>query len=299
MQPYATTAQALEDVLRLSRAMTYKIAAAGLPAGGAKSVILGDPARDKTPELLAAFAGAVNRLAGDYRCGADVGINAQDMDLIRQHTDFTPSGESGDLAIPTAQGVLHGLLGGVEFAFDRSSLEDVHIAVQGLGQVGARLCRLLADRGARLTVADIDRERCSAVADATGAAVVSPREILFTDADVLSPCALGGVLDRATVPRIKASVICGAANNQLASPEVSDQLAELGIHYVPDFVANAGGVVGGLQQDFGYTDDEKQERLAAIKGRTLAVLERARDQQISPHQAAELLAREFLAELSD
>ncbi len=296
MQPYADTAAALTDVLRLSRAMSYKLAVAGLPAGGAKSVIIGDPATDKSPELLAAFARAVEKLGGTYHCGADVGINADDMSVIGQYTEYTPPAEFGDLSIPTAQGVFHGIRAGVKWALQRESLKDVSVAVQGLGQVGSRLCEMLSDAGCKLTITDVDSTRCKAVAEATGAIVVDVDEILSASVDVLSPCALGSVLSAETISAVNARVICGAANNQLATPDVANLLAENNIVYVPDFVANAGGVIGGLGVDLNYSQAEKDARIEGIYDSALKILDSAATSGSTTNEAAEELAREVLAD---
>jgi leucine dehydrogenase len=294
MFPYADTQAALRDVLRLSRTMTYKLAVAGLPVGGAKSVIIGDPEVDKTAELLTAFAGAVDRMGGSYRCGCDVGINADDLSIIRDHTAYTPPARLGDLAVPTATGVYHAIRAGVEVALGKSSLEGVSVAVQGLGQVGARLCNTLAADGCRLVAADIDTSRSSAVAEESGATIISPHEILAADVDVLSPCALGGALSRNSLPDIRAKVICGAANNQLAAPDIDRALRIAGILYVPDFVANAGGVIGGLQVDCGYDENESADRVSAIYDSVHAILDLATESGTSTNVAAERFARQIL-----
>ena len=295
MQSYRTTDKALEDALRLSRAMTYKLAVAGLPAGGAKSVIIGDPATDKTPQLLAAFGRAVEKLGGAYHCGADVGITADDIAVIGQHTQYTPPAQFGDLSIATAQGVFHGIRAGVKWALGRDTLEGISVAVQGLGQVGSRLCDLLSEAGCRLTVADVDAERCAATASRHAATVVPVSEVLSEDVDVLSPCALGSVLSDETVPTIRARVVCGAANNQLATPGVAKLLAERGIVYVPDFVANAGGVIGGLGVSFSYSEAEKNARIEGIYDSAVKILEMAVSSKTTTNDAAENLAREAMA----
>lgn len=294
MQSYATTGAALTDVLRLSRAMTYKLAAAKLPVGGAKSVIIGDPATQKSPELLASFARAVNNLGGSYHCGADVGTNSADLREMSKTSPYTPPSDLGDFSIPTAVGVFNALRGAVYFRQRRESLEGIRVAVQGLGQVGSHLCTLLHDAGCELVVCDIDRARSEAVREQTGARIVSCDEVVAAEVDVFSPCALGGVLSEDTVPKLKATIVCGAANNQLASAEISALLRKLAITYVPDFIANSGGVISGLQRDCGYSDSESQERIASIFNTVLRLMLIAEETGVSSVLAAERLARDYL-----
>ncbi|MDJ0654571.1 MAG: Glu/Leu/Phe/Val dehydrogenase dimerization domain-containing protein [Xanthomonadales bacterium] len=296
MQPYPSAAEALTDVLRLSRAMTYKLAVARLPVGGAKSVIIGDPGRDKSPELLAAFATAVERLGGYYRCGGDVGISAADMTIIREHTRFTPPAEVGDLGRVTADGVFQAIRAGIRQVYRSDGLEGIHVAVQGLGQVGARLCGLLAEAGARLTVADPVVDRVQQVVENTGAATVAPEDILASPCEVFSPCALGGVLNAGTVPALRTQLVCGAANNQLLDASTGELLMQHQVTYVPDFVANAGGVIGGLQVDCGYSAEESAHRVAGIYDTVLEILDRSEQQGIPTHAAAEQLARDIMRE---
>ena len=295
MMSYADANAALTDVLRLSRTMTYKLAFTGLSVTGAKSVIMGNPNRDKTPALLRAFADAVNRHNGAYCFAGDIGIQADDLAILGRYSEFGAPPSAGDLSDPTAQGVLQAIKGGVKYSFGRDNLDGLTVAVQGLGQVGERLCHLLFAEGCRLVIADINVDICSRVAQKTGAQVTSPEEILSVTADVISPCAVGGVLNSRTIPSIQARLICGAANNQLADPEAGAALKAGGIDFVPDFVASAGGAIGGLQEACSYSDERKSELLCGIYHSSLKVLNQAAEQGVTTTEAAEAQVRAALA----
>lgn len=254
MWPYAGDEEALRDVLRLSAGMTLKAAVMGLPFGGGKSVIIGDPARDKTPELLHAMGRAVHALGGRYLMADDVGTTVRDMAVIR---DVTPHARGladavGDPCPATAWGVFQGMLAAAEHAFGSADLAGRIVAVQGLGSVGMRLCHYLHAAGARLVVSDIDPRRVETAAALFGAAAVAPDRILSVEADVLSPNALGAVLDDTSIPAIRARVVCGAANNQLAESRHGEALHRHGILYAPDFVVNAGGLIDVAHEGPGY-----------------------------------------------
>lgn len=271
MRDYADAAAALADALRLSRGMTYKAAVCGLPLGGGKSVILGDPRRDKTPALLRAMGRLVESLGGRYVVADDVGTTLDDLAVMREATAHTaaatPASREAALGV-TAWGVLAAIRAAARHRLGRGGdLAGLRVAVQGLGNVGMPLCGYLAAEGARLVVADPDPARTAAAEAAFGADVVPPEAIYDAEADLLAPCALGGVLDDATIPRLRAAVVCGGANNQLASPRHDAALAARGIVYVPDYVANAGGVIDYHQE---LIDDRPEAVLAAV-GRIEAV----------------------------
>lgn len=303
MIPYASDDEALRDVLRLSRAMSYKLALADLPGGGAKSVILGDPRRDKTRELLHAFGRAVDRLGGRYIVGEDVGTTPADMQTIAEETDYVV-GRSSDTAAATALGVFVGLRAAVRRRLGHRDLADIHVAIQGLGGVGMRLAEALHKAGTRLTVTDSNEE---AVADAVrrfGAAVVSPAAIYDVEADVFAPCALGSVLNDETIPRLRVAVVAGGANNPLAQDRHADALLAREILYAPDFVLNAGGVIAAAAEvDRWETDtalpveedEAMRRRIDGIDGRLNNIFEHAADQRISPHTAAMKLAQARIA----
>lgn len=301
-RPYPSEAEALADVLRLSRAMTYKNVLADLPLGGAKSVILGDPAKDKTPGLLRAFGRVVETLGGAYMCGPDIGTTADDMDVIAEETGHVgaTNRQMGSSGPPTALGVFFGIHAVAEHVLGTADLTGVRIAVQGAGAVGSDLAMHLTGAGARVVIADVRTEAAhmaKARAEEAGRGtveVVAPEDILFVDAKILSPCALGAVLSEATIPRLRVKGICGGANNQLATDADGERLRARGIALVPDFVASAGGVIAGTAAAGLYPRDEMQGKLDGIRDRALAILRRADAEGRTPHEVARDLARELL-----
>jgi leucine dehydrogenase len=284
----------LRDVLRLSKAMAYKAAAADLDLGGGKAVVMGDPRSIKTVELLHAYGRAVERLGGAYITTADVGTTSEDMDVIAQATRYVTgtSTGSGDPSRVTAYGVWHGLKAVAGELWGDSSLAGRHVAVQGVGKVGAGVARHLAEEGAQLTVADLDASAAAALASEVGADVVAPDEILSVPCDILSPCALGAVVNDATLAGFKCRAIAGAANNQLERPDHGRALAEAGILYAPDYVINAGGLINVEDELHGYDRDRAHAKTAAIADRLRAVFARARSQSITPAAAADAIAEE-------
>lgn len=247
---YAQPALALRDALRLSRGMSYKNAMAGLPMGGGKAVILADADRTKTPAMLAAFGDAIEGLGGRYVTAEDVGISEADMVAVARrtrHVSGLPSTDKaaagGDPGPFTAQGIYHGVKAAVLHKLGRATMAGVHVAVQGTGSVGGGLARLLAQDGARLTLADVNAARAQALADELGAETASADTIMDTACDVFSPNALGAILDDAGIARLQAPIVAGGANNQLAQAQHGAQLAARGILYAPDYVINAGGII--------------------------------------------------------
>ncbi len=300
MWPYASDAEALADVLRLSRGMTYKTAMAGLAFGGGKSVVIGDPRRDKSPALLRAFGRAVESLAGRYYTGEDVGTAPADMDIAGGVTRYVlgrSEGGSGDPSPMTARGVLLGIRVAVRHRLGRDRLQGITVAVQGLGHVGMSLAGLLAEEGARLVVADLDPARSEEAARRFGARVVDGTEILSVPCEVLAPCALGGVIDDHSLPRLRCAVIAGAANNQLAAPRHGDGLHERRILYAPDYVINAGGVINIAEElhPEGYRRERALDRLGVIGERLAEVFTRAARRDEPTHRVADAMAREILA----
>ncbi len=295
MFKYATEHDAVSDVLRLSRGMSFKNAIAGIPFGGGKAVILGDPTKDKSPELFGALGKAINNLGGAYITAEDVGTNVQDMDYIRSETEYArgTSKGVGDPSPHTARGVLLSIQEAVRSRTGTGDLKGLHVAVQGLGNVGANLVRLLSAEDAQLTFADIDEARTKALAQETGACVVEPDAILTVDADVLAPCAMGAVLTHETAATIRAGIICGAANNQLADPGVDRILADRDILYVPDFVANAGGVIDIALEGIA-TPSEIERRVDSIGLTVRQILQRS-DNRYRPIEVAEALASERMS----
>jgi leucine dehydrogenase len=304
MWRYDDSASGVADALRLSRAMTYKAAVAGLPLGGGKGVIMlidGAPQRRARRDVLLDFGETVDAVRGAYITAEDVGTSSRDMTVIAEATKHVSGlaqarGGSGDPSPYTAIGVEAAVLASCERAFGGTSLKGRSVAVVGLGSVGLRLARLLARRGAGLVVADID-ERKRAEADKLGARWLAPDRALTAEVDVLAPCALGGVLNEDTVPRLQAPVIAGAANNQLADESVADLLARRGVLWAPDFVANAGGIINisvELEPE-GYDPKRARSRVKGI-GDTLRAIYDSAAGGITPLTAAMELARRRLAE---
>ncbi len=260
---YASDDAALTDVLRLSRGMTYKNAVAGLPFGGGKAVILAADRAPKTRELFETFGQAVDSLNGRYITAEDVGISVDDMHTVRSRTPYVSglpqsgANAGGDPSPWTALGVFHGIEAAAATRLGADSLEGITVAVQGVGHVGVYLCKLLHEAGARLIVADVNSENLRSTCEQVPAEVVDPRDIVFADADILAPCALGNVLNSETIPRIRAKVVAGAANNQLASADDGMRLTESGILYAPDYVINAGGVISVAHEYLGNSTEER------------------------------------------
>ena len=300
---YDTEADAVADVLRLSEAMTYKAAVAGLDQGGGKTVVMvDDPDRPRDEALLLALGRAIDELGGRYLAAEDVGATPRDMDLIARATPWVTGrdealGGSGDPSPVTAIGVRAGMRA-VRDALDGvRSLDGLHVVVHGTGHVGSHLARLLAADGVRLTLADRAPGRAEVLAAELGALVVTPDEALDLACDVLAPCALGPVIDLGRVARLRCRAVCGAANNQLAGLDVDDALAARGILYAPDFVVNAGGIINLAEEraDGGYSRARALARAESIEATTDAVLARAAVDGVAPGRAAEALARDRIA----
>lgn len=299
MWPYADERAALRDALRLSRAMTYKLALVELPAGGAKAVVIGNPHVDKSEALLLAVGRAVNRLGGRFIVAADVGTDADNLATIARATMWVSrdAGGASDAADATAYGVFVGLGASVRWQLGRADLDGVKVAVQGLGRVGSALCRRLAAAGARLSITDLDESLRGKVARELGAVAVTPAEILTLDVDVLAPCALADAIDAAAVPELRCRVIAGSANNQLAEPALADELSRRGILWAPDIAINAGGAIGAASS---VSLDEAggaplRARLDSIGTLLTGIFERAAKERVSTLAAAERTARERFA----
>lgn len=299
---YASEAEAVRDVLRLSRGMTLKNAAAGLDLGGGKSVILSDGA-DATPQLWRAFAKALNRLGGDYITAEDVGTGQQAVDHIAEasaHVRGTSATGLGDPSPYTAWGVYQGIRAAARHALGARALEGLTIAVQGTGNVGAGVARLARADGARLILADIRKEAVDALAAELGGgtqevSTCGVEDILAADCDVLAPCALGGALNARTIPRIRAKIVAGAANNQLESADDAMRLAERGILYAPDFVINSGGVISiALAGEFPDEAGMKQ-RVGALADILTGIFERAEAGEGTSDAIAVRIAQERIA----
>jgi leucine dehydrogenase len=302
MWPYADDTAALDDALRLARGMTYKSALAGLPFGGGKSVIIGDAKTGKTPALMRAMGRIVDSLGGRYIAAEDVGMTVADMDEMATTTKFVTgtSATSGNPSPYTAYGVLQGIRAAVAHKLKRNEdLENLHVAIQGLGAVGFELARLLSDAGAHLHVADINADSVARAADTFGAVPVDANQIHAADVDVFAPCALGGVVNDSTVGEIGARIVAGSANNQLASDRNGAILAGRGILYAPDYVINAGGIIEiAYGPDFGGDHDEDAIRAHLDRiGETLTeIFHRADTEGAATNTVADRMAEErFLA----
>ena len=291
---------ALDDVLRLSRGMTYKAALADLSFGGGKAVILAPDQGGKTPALLQAFGRFVHSLAGRYITAEDVGTSPADMEIVHNITPYVAglaAGGAGDCdpSPATAWGVFHGLRAAIAARLGRGDLHDVHVAVQGLGHVGGHLAQYLADRGALLTVADLDTDRLAWAKRDLGAQVVDVDAIYDVAADVFAPNAMGGVLNDETIPRLAAKVVAGSANNQLAEDRNGADLAARGILYAPDYVINAGGIINISHEGRAYNRDEAMAHCARIHDTLAEIFQRAEREGRPTNEIADLLAEERIA----
>lgn len=298
IQPYPSFEQALEDVLRLSRGMTYKSSVAGVGYGGGKSVIIADPKKEKTPELLKAFGEAVQLLEGRYICAEDVGSTLEDMLIIRQKTPYVvglPHAKSSGNPSPfTAWGVHRGIQATLKKRFGSDLIEGKTIAIQGLGSVGSCLVDTLFWAGARLILTDVDLEKAQKIAKRYGAKVVAPQEILEVECDLLAPCALGGIINSQTIGKLKCKAIAGAANNQLLQDEDGNLLKEKNILYAPDFVINAGGLINVTSEleEGGYNPLTSRNKTDQIYDTLLAIYEIAEKKNQSTQAAALELAED-------
>lgn len=297
---YQNECDALRDALRLSRGMTYKAALAGVPFGGGKSVIMRPRGAFDRMHLFRAFGRFVDDLGGRYITAEDSGTTLEDMAVIRSVTRHVTGaaqshGGSGDPSPSTALGVRRGIEAAVRFALGKSSLTDLTVAVQGVGNVGYHLCRELRDRGAQLVVADVDPEKARRAARDFAAQVVSLAEIYGVDCDVFAPCALGGALNDETIPKLRCRVVAGAANNQLAEARHGEALREREIAYAPDYAINAGGLIHVAQETMGYDATKVRERTEHIYDTVLEILERGRVAQCSTQVVADAMVEEALA----
>jgi leucine dehydrogenase len=305
MWPYNSETEALEDVLRLSRGMTFKNAAAGLNIGGGKAVIIGDPNQDKSEALFRSFGQFVQSLNGRYITAEDVGTSVEDMQYIRMQTKHVAglpksAGGSGDPSPATARGVFEGIKAGVKHLLKDDNLEGLTVAVQGTGNVGLRLCELLSKAGARLIITDIFRAKAERVAETFKARTVSPDEIYGVDADIFSPCALGAILNADTIPRMRFKIIAGSANNQLKDEERDTAvLRQRGILYAPDFIINAGGVINVYYEvTNSYNEAAVDLKVRKIGDTLTRIFDIAQNQGIATTVAANVLAEKRIQEIS-
>jgi leucine dehydrogenase len=298
---YSQTADAMTDALRLSRGMSYKNAMAGLAMGGGKGVILADASRTKTEAQITAFARAIDSLGGRYVTAQDVGMSAADMVTISETTRFVSGlppragGAGGDPGPSTAWGVFLGVQAASERMTGRAGVADVHVAIQGVGSVGGGLARHLAKAGARLTLADADSARAAALATELGGNHVAAEEIMTVEADILSPCALGAILNAVSIPALRVKAVAGGANNQLAVPSDGDALMARGILYAPDYVINAGGIINVALQ---YLEDasaaDVEAKIGKIPGRLAQIWDDSEASGQTPARVSDRMAKAII-----
>lgn len=296
---YANEELALVDALRLARGMTYKAAITGLPHGGGKSVIMRPERTFDRGALFRAFGRFMEELGGRYITAEDSGTSTEDMDVIRRETKHVTgvrreNGGSGDPSPFTALGVRRGIEASVKFALGRNSLEGVRVAVQGVGHVGYHLCKELHALGATLVVADVELTRAERAQKEFGATLASLNQIFGVECDVFAPCALGGVINDDTLPRLKCKIVAGAANNQLAENRHGDALFAKGILYAPDYAINAGGLVNVAEEYAGYNEPRARERVLRIYDTMAEIFDRAQSMKEPTYKLADAMARERL-----
>jgi leucine dehydrogenase len=302
MWQYSCEADATRDALRLSRGMTYKNAMAGLPLGGGKAVILANPDTAPSDAYFQAFGRCVDSLGGRYITAEDVGVTVENMRQVKQVTNFVaglPPAEGsagGDPSPWTADGVFLGLCAAAKHQLDASSLKGLRVAVQGVGKVGYDLCRQLHAAGAILVISDVNQTNLERAREEFGARVVATEQILFEDVDILAPCAMGAILNEHTIPLIKASVIGGAANNQLATEPDGQRLFDRDILYVPDYVINGGGIISVSLEYMGdKTENDVREQIALIPERLTDIFVSSTNQQIPTNVVADAMAERIVA----
>jgi leucine dehydrogenase len=304
MLPYATEAEAVADVLRLSAAMTLKSAAAGLDVGGGKAVIIGDPARDKSEALFRAYGRFLESLGGRYVTTTDVGTTVADLDVIRRETRFVAGtspawGGSGDTSILTGLTVYLGMKAAAKEAWGRDDLGKRAVLVQGAGKVGWQVLKRLRQENAVLLVADVNEEAARRAAQEFNATVVAPEAVWDTPCDILSPNSLGAVLNDETIPRLRCRVVCGGANNQLAEERHAAALQARDILYAPDFIVNCGGVINVAVELEGYSEERATARAQAVYDTTRRIFELAKADQITTEAAAVRYATERIRTIGD
>jgi len=298
--PYASEDDALADVLRLSKGMTYKNALAGLPFGGGKSVIIADPSA-KTPALIHAFGRAIDELQGQYWTGEDVNFGAHEVEILAERTPYLlgrakGATNTGDPSPFTARGVFAGMKGALEHVFGTLDLVGRRVAIQGAGNVGFNLAKLITKAGGEVVVADVRAESAERAARELGATVVAGDAIYDQDCDVFAPCAMGATISDQTISRLKARIVCGAANNQLASADAGTLLRERGIAYAPDYVVNAGGIINAFGDFTGHYDVEDVTRKVDAIGETVSeILKSAEESGRRSHEVADAMAEAILA----
>ena len=302
MWNYANEWEALNDVLRLSRGMSFKSSISGLNLGGGKAVIIGDAKTLKTPELMRKFGEYVHSLSGKYITAEDVGMETKDMDTVREVTPYVTGiseekGGSGNPSPITAYGVFMGLKAASKYRFGSDNLEGKKVLVQGIGHVGEVLVQHLTESGALVTISDINEDRLHQVSSKYGAKILTGEDVYSAEVDIYAPCALGATINDDTVYKIKAKVIAGAANNQLANENVQGPiLQQRGIVYAPDFLINAGGIINVFSEIAHYDKAESMRRTENIYNTTLEIFEYAKSNNLTPQKAAMEIADARIAQ---
>jgi len=302
MWPYKTEQDALDDVLRLSKGMTYKAAVAGLNLGGGKSVIIGDPNKDKSEALFRALGRFINSLGGRYITAEDVGIDVNDMEYVLKETEYVTGvhqvhGGSGDPSPFTAYGTLQGLMASLNHVYGNEDVGKYTYAVQGVGHVGMEYVKLLREQGAKVFVTDINTAAVQRAVDELGCEAVGLDEIYDVDCDVYSPSALGGTINLDTIPRLKCKVVCGPANNQLATDECGIELGKRGILYAPDYAVNAGGLMNVSIEFDGYNRERAMRMMRTIYYNLGKIFDISRRDGIPTFTAADRMAEERITQI--
>jgi leucine dehydrogenase len=302
MWQYAGESEAIGDALRLSKAMTYKAAGAGLNFGGGQTVIMGDPKTEKSESLFRALGRFIDSLGGRYIAAEGVGTTYNDMDYIRMETKYVVGipgsrGGSGDPSPFCANGILRGLGACRRFLTGQDDLTDLRVAVQGVGRVGSILVDRLSQRGARITIADVDGDAVDRITSGHEVTVVPDQDIYDVECDVFCPCALGGIINDSTIDRLKCKVVAGAANNQLEDERHGDELHKRGILYAPDYIINAGGLINVAEEIYGYDEQRAMRKTEVIGDVLLKILEGARDQGLPTHKAADRFAEQRIEQV--
>lgn len=305
MWPYENEDEAIRDVLRLSRGMTYKAAISGLNLGGGKAVIIGDPREEKNEALFRAFGRYVDSLGGRYITAEDVGINVQDMEWVRMETKYVTGlpkaiGGSGDPSPVTAYGVYKGMKACAQKAYGSDSLEGKRISIQGAGHVSSHLARFLSKEGAELFICDIYEDKVNRLAEEVGAKIVDPDDIYGLDVDIFSPCALGGVVNDDTMDHFKCDIIAGAANNVLEEEDTHGQmLLDNNILYAPDYVINAGGLINVASELQGYNEERAHGQASKIYDTILDILTYSEENNTPTFVASNILAEKRMEEVGE
>jgi leucine dehydrogenase len=297
--PYASEEDGLKDVMNLAQAMTYKAAMANLPLGGGKSIIFGDPKKEKNEPIMEAFGKFVQSLGGRYITSVDSGTTPHDLDVIlrktKHVTGFTPEfGGAGDPSPMTALGVFEGIRACAQHVYGSNSLQGKTIAVQGVGNVGESLAVMLKEAGATLILADRDEAKTKTLGATLGAKVVSSDQILEQKCDILAPCAMGGVIHEGNINKLDCKIVAGASNNPLSSMDIAEKLHQMGIVYAPDFVINAGGLIHVAQELEGYDRAKTEKKTKDIYFTIEKILDRAKRENVASAMVARKLAKEII-----